>query len=66
MTKRKTSKRCGSCKNFDMADTWRGDFSGVFCEGTCSRTGKTIHNRHYACKDYILIGKYIVGYSTRT
>ncbi|MBO7730938.1 MAG: hypothetical protein J6S67_00245 [Methanobrevibacter sp.] len=53
MTRRKTSERCGGCKNFDMADTWRSTFYGIFCEGTCSITEKAIHNMHYACKDYI-------------
>ena len=53
MTRRKTQTRCGTCENFDMEDTWRSTFHGVFCEGTCSITGKAIHNKHYACKDYI-------------
>ena len=52
MTRRKTQTRCGTCKNFDMADTWRGTFHGIFCERTCKRTRKAIHNMHYACKDY--------------
>jgi hypothetical protein len=52
MTRRKTKTRCGTCENFDMADTWRGTFQGIFCEGTCKVTGKAIHNMHYACKGY--------------
>ena len=53
MTRRKTQTRCGTCKNFDMADTWRSTFRVIFCEGICKETGKVIHNMHYACRGYI-------------
>ena len=59
MSRKKSKNRCGGCENFDMADTWRTTYYGVFCEGTCKVTGKAVHNFHYACPNFIqgFVGK---------
>lgn len=54
MKLKKSKRTCGWCDHFEPFGTWRTNYFGAYCEGTCANTGRVIPYAHHACKDFIL------------